>query len=223
MRTATTPPCARPKRAIFLACCAIAAECHAGATFYSSYTEWSVATSGDYDTLDSQLGSLQFLSGQYATYGVHCDGITAPAGPVPSFFPLDSWGIGSAAVPNPIIPVAPDGDGSPSASNSSATYDFRSSPAAPRSTTRGTASTVSRRLPSQVSSSPSRSTPSRSPAATSPRSRPRTSTSATPSPVPAVSPAHARPPPPATAAVAAHRVHRTCAPAKRASQSSARR
>jgi hypothetical protein len=83
---------------------------HAGATFYSSYSEWSAATSGAYDTLDFNLGSFQFLGEQYAQYGVHFNGTAAYAvfGST-SFFPLDGWGIKSSSGPNPIIPVALDG------------------------------------------------------------------------------------------------------------------
>lgn len=83
---------------------------HAGATFYSSFPEWATATSGAFDTLDFNLGSLQFLGEQYSHYGVHFNGTSALAGAAPGFFPLDGWGIASASGPNPIIPVALDGD-----------------------------------------------------------------------------------------------------------------
>ncbi|MBL9119540.1 MAG: hypothetical protein JNL80_06485 [Phycisphaerae bacterium] len=95
---------------LFIAASAvISGAAHAGATFYSSFSEWSTATSGAFDTLDFNLGSLQFLGEQYSQYGVHFNGTSALAGAAPDFFPLDGWGIASASDPNPIIPVALDG------------------------------------------------------------------------------------------------------------------
>jgi hypothetical protein len=87
----------------------IASPSSAGATFFSSYSEWSTATSGAHDTLDFNLGSFQFLGEQYAQYGVHFNGTAAYAVFGSTFFPLDGWGIKSSSGPNPIIPVALDG------------------------------------------------------------------------------------------------------------------
>jgi hypothetical protein len=67
------------------------------------------ATGGAYDTLDFQVGSFQFLDEQYANYGVHFDGSTAFATFGNTFFPLDGWGVKSASVVNPVIPIALDG------------------------------------------------------------------------------------------------------------------
>lgn len=97
-------------RPLLLVLCAVASRAaHAGATFYSSYSEWSTATAGAYDTLDFNLGSFQFLGEQYAEYGVHFNGTSAYAVFGSTFFPLDGWGIKSSSGPNPIIPVALDG------------------------------------------------------------------------------------------------------------------
>jgi hypothetical protein len=106
---------AAARRAAALKWCALvavlatASHATAGATFFNSSAEWMAATGGAYDTIDCNVGSLQFLSSQYADYGVHFDGITALAGPGPGFFPLDGWGVGSASVVNPVIPIALDG------------------------------------------------------------------------------------------------------------------
>jgi hypothetical protein len=81
---------------------------HAGAAFYSSFSEWTSAADS-FDTLDFNLGSIQFLGEQYAGVGVHFDSISALAGPSAGFFPLDGWGMGSASSPNPVSPVALDG------------------------------------------------------------------------------------------------------------------
>jgi hypothetical protein len=95
---------------LFIAASAvISGAAHAGATFYSSFSEWSTATSGAYDTLDFNLGSFQFLGEQYSQYGVHFNGTAAFASFGNTFFPLDGWGIASASGPNPVIPVALDG------------------------------------------------------------------------------------------------------------------
>lgn len=100
----------RAARPLLLVLCAVASRsAHAGATFYSSYSEWSTATAGAYDTLDFNLGSFQFLGEQYAEYGVHFNGTSAYAVFGSTFFPLDGWGIKSSSGPNPIIPVALDG------------------------------------------------------------------------------------------------------------------
>ncbi len=95
---------------LFIAASAVSSgAAHAGATFYSSFSEWSTATSGAFDTLDFNLGSLQFLAEQYSHYGVHFNGTSSFATFGNTFFPLDGWGIKSASSPNPVIPVALDG------------------------------------------------------------------------------------------------------------------
>ena len=88
---------------------ATASHATAGATFFNSSAEWMAATGGAYDTLDFQVGSFQFLDEQYANYGVHFDGSTAFATFGNTFFPLDGWGVKSASVVNPVIPIALDG------------------------------------------------------------------------------------------------------------------